>query len=110
MLILGNRHRARARMRLPTKSRAVFTMERGGDCLDLLACEGQRNGSAKTTVWLSERNEPEGFIHILAALRHAEAKFEKQANAAQQKLDSVRAVIKLLGCCGYASSFLGREL
>jgi hypothetical protein len=36
-------------------------------------------------------------MDILAALRQEEAKFEKQANAAQQQLDTVRAAMKLLG-------------
>jgi len=35
-------------------------------------------------------------MDILAALRQEEAKFEKQASAAQQQLDTVRAAIKLL--------------
>ncbi len=36
-------------------------------------------------------------MNILVALRQEEAKFEKQANAAQQQLDTVRAAMKLLG-------------
>ena len=36
-------------------------------------------------------------MDILAALRQEEAKFEKQVNAAQQQLDTVRAAMKLLG-------------
>jgi predicted ATPase len=36
-------------------------------------------------------------MDILAALKQEEAKFEKQVNAAQQQLDTVRAAIKLLG-------------
>ena len=36
-------------------------------------------------------------MHILAALRQEEAKFEKQVNVAQQQLDTVRAAMKLLG-------------
>jgi hypothetical protein len=36
-------------------------------------------------------------MDILAALRQEEAKFEKQASAAQQQLETVRTAIKLLG-------------
>jgi len=36
-------------------------------------------------------------MDILAALRQEEAKFEKQVNAAQQQLDTVRAAMTLLG-------------
>jgi hypothetical protein len=36
-------------------------------------------------------------MDILAALKQEEAKFEKQVNAAQQQLDTVRAAMKLLG-------------
>jgi len=45
---------------------------------------------------------PGGFMDILAALRQEEAKFEKQANAVQQQLDTVRTAMKLLG--GMSSS------
>jgi hypothetical protein len=36
-------------------------------------------------------------MDILAALKQEEAKFEKEASAAQQRLDNVRAAMKLLG-------------
>ena len=36
-------------------------------------------------------------MDILAVLRQEEAKFEKEVSAAQQKLDNVRAAMKLLG-------------
>jgi len=36
-------------------------------------------------------------MNILAALKHEEAKFEKQVSTAQQQLDTVRAAMKLLG-------------
>jgi hypothetical protein len=39
-------------------------------------------------------------MDILAALKHEEAKFEKEVSAAQQQLDNVRAAIKLLGGMG----------
>jgi hypothetical protein len=42
-------------------------------------------------------------MDILAALRQEEAKFEKQVNIAQQQLDTVRAVIKLLGSMNRSS-------
>jgi hypothetical protein len=36
-------------------------------------------------------------MDILAALRQEETKFQKQADAAKQQLDTVRAAIKILG-------------
>jgi hypothetical protein len=36
-------------------------------------------------------------MDILAALRQEEAKLQKQADAAKQQLDTVRAAIKILG-------------
>ena len=36
-------------------------------------------------------------MDIIAALRQEEAKFEKEVSAAQQRLDTVRAAMKLLG-------------
>jgi hypothetical protein len=36
-------------------------------------------------------------MDILAALRQEETKLQKQANAAKQQLDTVRAAIKILG-------------
>ena len=41
-------------------------------------------------------------MDILAELRQEEAKFEKQTNAVQQQLDTVRTAMKLLG--GMSSS------
>jgi len=38
-----------------------------------------------------------GFMNILAALRQAEAKLQKQADKVRQQLDNVRAAIKILG-------------
>ena len=38
-----------------------------------------------------------GFMDILAALRQEETKLQKQADAAKQQLDTVRAAIKILG-------------
>src|SRR6266480_530377 len=40
---------------------------------------------------------PGGFMNILAALRKAEAKLQKQADKVRQKLDAVRAATKILG-------------
>jgi hypothetical protein len=39
---------------------------------------------------------PGGFMNILAALRKAEAKLQKQADKARQQLDAVRAAMKIL--------------
>ena len=36
-------------------------------------------------------------MDILAALKHEETKLQKQADAAKQQLDTVRAAIKILG-------------
>jgi len=36
-------------------------------------------------------------MNILAALRKAEAKLQKQADKARQQLDAVRAAVKILG-------------
>jgi hypothetical protein len=38
-----------------------------------------------------------GFMDILAALRQEETKLQKQADAAKQQLETVRAAIKILG-------------
>jgi hypothetical protein len=40
---------------------------------------------------------PGGFMNILAALRQAEAKLKKQADTVRQRLDNVRAAMKILG-------------
>src|SRR6266566_2832464 len=40
---------------------------------------------------------PGGFMNILAALRKAEAKLQKQADKVRQQLDAVRAARKILG-------------
>ena len=48
-------------------------------------------------------------MDILAALKQEEAKLEKQANAAQQQLDTVRAAIKLLGGMGSSGKTIGRK-
>jgi len=46
-------------------------------------------------------------MDILAALRQEEAKFEKQVNVAQQRLDNVRAAMKLLDGMGSSSKATG---
>jgi hypothetical protein len=48
-------------------------------------------------------------MDILAALKQEEAKLQKQANAAQQQLDTVRAAIKLLGGMGSSGKTIGRK-
>jgi hypothetical protein len=48
-------------------------------------------------------------MNILAALRQEESKFEKQANAAQQQLDTVRAAIKLFGGISKNGRPMGRK-
>jgi len=48
-------------------------------------------------------------MDILAALKQEEAKLEKQANAAQQQLDTVRAAIKLLGGMGSSGKTIGKK-
>jgi hypothetical protein len=48
-------------------------------------------------------------MDILAALKQEEAKLQKQANAAQQQLDTVRAAIKLLGGMGSGGKTIGRK-
>ncbi len=47
-------------------------------------------------------------MDIIAALKQEEAKFEKQANAAQQQLDTVRAAMKLLGGMGSSGKTTGK--
>jgi len=49
-------------------------------------------------------------MDILAALRQEEVKLEKQANAAQQQLDTVRAAIKLLGGMGSSGKTSGKTI
>ena len=48
-------------------------------------------------------------MNILAALKQEEAKFEKQANAAKQQLETVRAAIKLLGGMGSSGKTTGKR-
>jgi len=48
-------------------------------------------------------------MDILAALRQEEAKFEKQASAAQQQLDTVRAAMKLLGGMNGSGKMTGKK-
>jgi predicted nucleic acid-binding Zn-ribbon protein len=48
-------------------------------------------------------------MDILAALRQEEEKWKKQANAAQQQLDTVRAAIKLLGGMDSSGKTTGRK-
>ncbi len=48
-------------------------------------------------------------MDILAALRHEEAKWEKQVSAAQQRLDTVRAAMKLLGGMGSSRKTTGKK-
>ncbi len=48
-------------------------------------------------------------MDILAALRQEEAKWKKQANAAQQQLDTVRAAMKLLGGVGSSGKTTGKR-
>jgi molybdopterin converting factor small subunit len=47
-------------------------------------------------------------MDVLAALRE-EAKWEKEVNAAQQQLDTVRAAMKLLGGIGSSGKATGRK-
>ena len=46
-------------------------------------------------------------MDILAALKQEEAKWEKEVSAAQQKLDNVRAAMKLLGGMGSSDKATG---
>jgi hypothetical protein len=46
-------------------------------------------------------------MDILAALKQEEAKWEKEVRAAQQRLDHVRAAIKLLGGMGSSTKAIG---
>jgi hypothetical protein len=46
-------------------------------------------------------------MDILAALKQEEAKWEKEVSAAQQKLDNVRAAMKLLGGMGSSGKATG---
>ena len=48
-------------------------------------------------------------MDILAALRQEEAKWKKQASAAQQQLDTVRAAIKLLGGLSSSGKPIGKK-
>jgi len=40
---------------------------------------------------------PGGFMNILAALKHEEAKLQKQADKVRQQLNAVRSARKILG-------------
>src|SRR5258707_10172261 len=61
-------------------------------------------GTSLTRSLGRERIRVGGFMDILAALRQEETKLQKQANAAKQQLDTVRAAIKILGR-GVASTY-----
>jgi hypothetical protein len=60
--------------------------------------------SVRTAILL-----PGGFMDILAALKQEEAKYEKQANAVQQQLDTVRAAMKLLGGMSCSGKTVGKK-
>jgi signal recognition particle GTPase len=48
-------------------------------------------------------------MQILAALRHEEERWKKQASVAQQRLDNVRAAIKLLAGMNGSGKTTGRR-